>query len=181
MRRVKSSDTRRKGLPMSTSVPPAWYPDPTDPNYLRWWNGSAWTADRVPLPPPEPPKHQGSVNTTAQPAPSPAPVNQPAALPHSETQKTEEPAKNTFTHPHFSSSPSQIEAESTQVPLSQLATRVLIGICIFSSLVTFTSWFLYATYKPENLEHDLLEAQERHNELVNEAESWQERVDRLGK
>jgi len=28
--------------------PEGWYPDPEDSNYLRRWNGAAWTAERVP-------------------------------------------------------------------------------------------------------------------------------------
>jgi hypothetical protein len=23
---------------------PGWYPDPADPQHLRWWNGTEWTA-----------------------------------------------------------------------------------------------------------------------------------------
>jgi len=35
----------------------AWYPDPTDPNVVRYWDGSHWTGDVAPLvaPPPAPP------------------------------------------------------------------------------------------------------------------------------
>jgi len=29
-------------------VPPAWYPDPTDPSQVRWWDGAAWTEHRYP-------------------------------------------------------------------------------------------------------------------------------------
>lgn len=32
--------------------PAAWYPDPTDPNRMRYWDGQAWTADTKVLPPP---------------------------------------------------------------------------------------------------------------------------------
>ena len=28
----------------STTAAPGWYPDPADPRYNRWWDGSAWTA-----------------------------------------------------------------------------------------------------------------------------------------
>lgn len=34
---------------MST-VPPSWYPDPSDGGLLRYWNGIEWTADRMPAP-----------------------------------------------------------------------------------------------------------------------------------
>ncbi len=27
----------------AVAAPPGWYPDPSDPTQLRWWNGSAWT------------------------------------------------------------------------------------------------------------------------------------------
>jgi len=30
----------------------AWYPAPDDPTKLRYWDGSAWTAQEAPLPPP---------------------------------------------------------------------------------------------------------------------------------
>lgn len=29
-------------------VPPDWYPDPSDANFLRYWDGHDWTADRKP-------------------------------------------------------------------------------------------------------------------------------------
>lgn len=35
---------------MSTP-PPAWHPDPSDPNQLRWWDGSQWTSHTQPLTP----------------------------------------------------------------------------------------------------------------------------------
>lgn len=33
--------------------PPAWYPDPANPDQLRWWDGNAWgpTADGAPIAP----------------------------------------------------------------------------------------------------------------------------------
>lgn len=30
-------------------TPPGWYPAPDDPNLMRYWDGSAWTADTAPL------------------------------------------------------------------------------------------------------------------------------------
>ncbi|WP_431972542.1 DUF4041 domain-containing protein [Nocardia sp. bgisy134] len=33
---------------MST-VPPDWYPDPSDVGFLRYWNGTDWTTDRKPV------------------------------------------------------------------------------------------------------------------------------------
>ncbi|MFI9613863.1 DUF2510 domain-containing protein [Streptomyces sp. NPDC052023] len=33
---------------MSTSPPPGWYRDPSDPHVERWWDGSAWTGHRRP-------------------------------------------------------------------------------------------------------------------------------------
>ena len=36
---------------MSDSAPPvaAWYPDPEDPDQLRYWDGTAWTEHRAPV------------------------------------------------------------------------------------------------------------------------------------
>lgn len=31
------------GAPPAPSAVPGWYPDPTQPGRLRWWNGGAWT------------------------------------------------------------------------------------------------------------------------------------------
>ncbi|WP_433208468.1 DUF2510 domain-containing protein [Nocardia sp. CA-107356] len=31
-------------------MPPDWYPDPSDVGFLRYWNGTDWTADRKPVP-----------------------------------------------------------------------------------------------------------------------------------
>ncbi len=35
-----------------TDVSAGWYPDPQDPRYTRFWDGSAWTDRVAPLPPP---------------------------------------------------------------------------------------------------------------------------------
>ena len=35
--------------PPAGSVPPAWYPDPTNPGLQRYWNGTAWTQHTTPL------------------------------------------------------------------------------------------------------------------------------------
>ncbi|RRC95345.1 DUF2510 domain-containing protein [Schaalia canis] len=32
------------------SIPAAWYPDPDNASLLRWWDGTAWTEHRHPLP-----------------------------------------------------------------------------------------------------------------------------------
>ena len=41
---------------MTTPPTPAnWYPDPEDPNALRYWDGNAWTEHRAPASPPQPP------------------------------------------------------------------------------------------------------------------------------
>ncbi|MFE4196543.1 DUF2510 domain-containing protein [Paenarthrobacter sp. NPDC056912] len=36
-----------QALPGSTP-PPGWYPDPSDPRLVRWWDGVAWTAHQGP-------------------------------------------------------------------------------------------------------------------------------------
>ncbi|MFC9516956.1 DUF2510 domain-containing protein [Nocardiaceae bacterium NPDC056970] len=46
---VKSSQARR--VPRQPSTPPGWYPDPASPGFLRWFDGSVWTDNRVPGPP----------------------------------------------------------------------------------------------------------------------------------
>ena len=33
--------------------PPMWYPDPSDANRLRWWDGSKWTDPYAQIPAPE--------------------------------------------------------------------------------------------------------------------------------
>lgn len=39
---------------MSQQMPPGWYPDPSRPGTQRWWDGTEWGAEAVPLPPGEP-------------------------------------------------------------------------------------------------------------------------------
>ena len=37
-----------------SNTPQGWYPDPSDPNVLRWWDGSQWTANTQPTTPQPP-------------------------------------------------------------------------------------------------------------------------------
>lgn len=37
------------------TTPANWYPDPGNPGYIRWWDGSQWTAHVQPSTPPTPP------------------------------------------------------------------------------------------------------------------------------
>lgn len=51
-----------KQQPVEPSVPPAWYPDPTSPGWLRWWDGYGWRDSRTlapPMPPPSSPPAPG--------------------------------------------------------------------------------------------------------------------------
>lgn len=59
---------------MSTPAPPNWYRDPHNPQQLRWWSGTEWTAQTHPLPPSAPPAP--AVSPAAHP-PTPLP---PAAV-----------------------------------------------------------------------------------------------------
>ena len=34
-----------------TASPAGWHPDPGDPAFLRWWDGTTWTDQRQPRPP----------------------------------------------------------------------------------------------------------------------------------
>lgn len=36
-----------QSMPGSTT-PPGWYTDPSDPRFVRWWDGRAWTANQAP-------------------------------------------------------------------------------------------------------------------------------------
>ena len=51
-----------------------WYPDPQDPRYLRYWDGTAWTEQRAALPgaPPPPQYPTGQVAPRPQSQPYPA-------------------------------------------------------------------------------------------------------------
>lgn len=46
---------------MSAQTPPGWYPDPTTPTRVRWFDGTAWTPHTAPagIPSPLPPVKQG--------------------------------------------------------------------------------------------------------------------------
>ncbi len=39
----------------TTEQPAGWYPDQEDPSLLRYWDGSMWTKNRAPIPPPTAP------------------------------------------------------------------------------------------------------------------------------
>jgi hypothetical protein len=41
-----ASEPGTAGGQRATRVGPGWYPDPTDPTWLRWWDGRTWTAAR---------------------------------------------------------------------------------------------------------------------------------------
>src|SRR4029453_4227352 len=51
-----------------------WYPDPHDPNQLRYWDGHQWTEHRAPKHPPAAPPPQAA-------SPPVQPVQPPAAKP----------------------------------------------------------------------------------------------------
>ena len=56
---------------MTSPAPaPGWYPDPSNPAMLRWWEGSAWSEQRQPNPAPPPPP------TATAPPPPPPPTTQ---------------------------------------------------------------------------------------------------------
>jgi hypothetical protein len=40
---IESSMTRQFSLPANVVTPPGWYPDPSHPTELRWWDGSCWS------------------------------------------------------------------------------------------------------------------------------------------
>ena len=56
-----------------------WYPDPHDPNQLRYWDGQQWTEHRAPRQPPEQPRQ-----SPAEPVAAPSAV--PAASPATRTK-----------------------------------------------------------------------------------------------
>ena len=35
-----------------SATPPGWYPDPSRPGLMRWWDGSQWSEQSAPAPPP---------------------------------------------------------------------------------------------------------------------------------
>jgi hypothetical protein len=62
---------------MTTQAPPGWYADPSGAAPLRWWDGTAWTADTATTPPP--PTAAGAVAPAAagHPPYASAPVGYP--------------------------------------------------------------------------------------------------------
>jgi hypothetical protein len=68
---------------------PGWYPDPALPGYVRWHDGTEWTAHAMPMLPPAPgwgppqhhaPQHHAPQHHAPQPYP-PGPWPQPDAAP----------------------------------------------------------------------------------------------------
>lgn len=46
---VKRKSLDSHGIPgVPTGPPPGWYPDPNDPNYVRYFDGQAWTESTQP-------------------------------------------------------------------------------------------------------------------------------------
>jgi hypothetical protein len=56
----------------TTTAPAAWYPDPSDPTVLRYWDGTVWTEQRRGIPPP--PLAPVEKTESAPPEEAPAPV-----------------------------------------------------------------------------------------------------------
>lgn len=69
-----------------SSPTPAYYPDPSIPGYIRYWNGSAWvpgTSRPAPLPGEDvaPPPNTAVAAPSVAPAPAPTPARAPAPAP----------------------------------------------------------------------------------------------------
>ncbi|MFI8633647.1 DUF2510 domain-containing protein [Microbacterium sp. NPDC077663] len=62
---------------MSPQAPAGWYPDPGEPDQLRWWDGTEWASDTVA------PRTPVAVEDAAAPAPAPASASAPAPAPAS--------------------------------------------------------------------------------------------------
>ncbi|MDT3315387.1 DUF2510 domain-containing protein [Microbacterium sp. KSW4-11] len=61
---------------MSRQAPAGWYPDPGEPDQLRWWDGTEWATDTVA------PRTPVAVDDPEPaPAPSPRPAPEPAPAP----------------------------------------------------------------------------------------------------
>ena len=75
------------------STPPGWYPDPSSPTQLRWWDGSAWSEQTAPRP---------EVAPSPTPAPAPSPVSAPSRSPWPQPGTS---AGTTNSAPSFSSPP----------------------------------------------------------------------------
>jgi hypothetical protein len=56
---------------MTQSPPPGWYTDPSNGTGMRWWDGTAWSMNTMPMP--EPP---AAAQPVAQPVTAAAPVAQ---------------------------------------------------------------------------------------------------------
>ncbi len=65
-----------RSTPGSTT-PPGWYPDPSDPRLVRWWDGHAWTAHQAPLQAPQQVQYQPVFKAPRTPISEQTPVYTP--------------------------------------------------------------------------------------------------------
>ena len=65
---------------MSRQAPAGWYPDPGEPDQLRWWDGTEWATDTVaPRTPVAVDDPEPAATSSPNPAPAPTPAPAPGA------------------------------------------------------------------------------------------------------
>lgn len=145
------------------SIPAAWYPDPDNSSLLRWWDGSAWTEHRHPLPASE--VTGGSINEQ-----KPAPTFTSSSAP---SDALSEPRALTF-----APAPG---AGRTQRRTFRVANMVLSTLSVLCLIATGFMLYIYINHSSLSSHYlsDLERLRETEQEMTEEITDLTDEVQRL--